>query len=219
MASGRRIQYSIAITRSGPSGLTIGWWFHTLSMKYALFKIGYRKKSLFRYPQFCICQNLPVLLLHAYFFLTTKWADWVGSTRSGSSSPPRPRRRVVTRNGKGCGRWNASGFLGRIGATTRHRIDGTGALSASFNCRSRSYSWFLLSFVYRVQDTQEIRQKTQRPHQPFVQHRWISKFHLALLVAGLGHTLGPPQEGPGAWPMAQTGSPAAPGFDWTWACS
>mmetsp|Transcript_52350 Transcript_52350/g.114199 ORF Transcript_52350/g.114199 Transcript_52350/m.114199 type:complete len:340 (-) Transcript_52350:320-1339(-) len=25
--------------------------------------------------------------------------------------------------------------------------------------------------------------------------RWISKFHLALLVAGLGHTLGPPQEG------------------------
>ena len=50
-------------------------------------RLGIEKKTLFRYPQFCTYQNLPVFLIHAYFFLTTKWADWVGSTRSGSWSP------------------------------------------------------------------------------------------------------------------------------------
>lgn len=137
-------------------------------MKYALFKIGYRKKSLFRYPQFCICQNLPVLLIHAYFFLTTKWADWVGSTRSGSSSPhqgagssPGMGKDVVAEmpqvSSVGSALQRAIGSM-ELMQLLQPKSDGW-ALSASFNCRSRSYSWFLLSFVYRVQDTQEIRQK------------------------------------------------------------
>ena len=53
------------------------------------------------------------------------------------------------------------------------------ALSASFNCRSRSYSWFLLSFVYRVQDTQEIRQK--KPNDPINRSSSIGGFRNFIL--------------------------------------